>query len=189
MTIGFSVQGSTDRALIRGLHVRWCEGAKLIEGPFRGSTRESLRREYRKICEALVEQGVDAMVFLTDADTRGWREVQRDERLKFPDEHLGRAIHGVADRNVECWICAEPDWLATELHADAARFRCEDPKGAFENALGIDRDDRKENEIADLVRRAPLRSWLENRSFEDFYEQVRCHALQRGCCVENLREA
>ena len=68
MRIGYSVQGTTDRALLEGLRRRWCPHAELLEGPFRGSTRASLRREYHKICQAFVAQSVEVMVFLTDAD-------------------------------------------------------------------------------------------------------------------------
>jgi hypothetical protein len=186
MKIGFSVEGSTDRALLKGLQMRWCPEASLIEGKFRGSTRESLRREYGKICAEFVERDVDAMVFLRDANEQPWRDVQRQERLKFPQERLGRAIHGVADRNVECWICAEPEWLARELRTDAVRFRCEDPKKALERALEIDRDDRKESEIAELVSKAPLARWLANRSFKDFYDQIRDQSQQLGCSIEDL---
>jgi len=189
MIIGFSVQGSTDRALLRGLRMRWCPNASLLEGPFRGSTQESLRREYRKICDQFVEQNVEVMVFLTDADTGPWREVQRNEHSRFPAEHLPRAVHGVADRNVECRISAEPQWLARELGADPEQFQCENPKRAFERALRMDRDDRKEVEIAALVARAPLHRWLIEPSFEDLYEQLRDQSQQLGCCVENLRDS
>lgn len=189
MTIGFSVQGSTDRALLHGLRIRWCPNAGLIQGPFRGSTRVSLHREYRKICEQFVEQNVEVMVFLTDADTEPWRDVQRNERSRFPTEYLPRAVHGVADRNVECWICAEPQWLARELGANPEQFECENPKRAFEHALRMDRDDRKEVEIAALVARAPLRRWLIEPSFEDFYEQLRDQSQQLGCSLESLRDS
>jgi len=189
MTIGFSVQGSTDRALLHGLRTRWCPNAGLIQGPFRGSTQESLRREYRKICEQFVEQNVEVMVFLTDADTEPWREVQRNERSRFPAEHLPHAVHGVADRNVECWICADPQWLARELGAGPEQFQCENPKRAFERVLGISRDDSKEAEIAALVSKAPLHRWLIEPSFEDLYEQLRDQSQQLGCCVENLRDS
>ena len=188
MRIGFSVEGSTDRAVLDGLRMRWCPHADLIEGPYRGSTKQSLRREYRNICQQFEARSADVMVFLTDADAEDWREVQRSERSRFPAEYLTSAVHGVADRNVECWISAEPDWLAKQLDTDASRFRCEDPKRAFEEALGIERDNRKEEEIAALVSNAPLQAWLRNASFEDFYEQLRDQSQQLGCSIENLRE-
>jgi pantoate kinase len=55
--------------------------------------------------------------------------------------------------------------------------------------MGIDRDDRKEEAISDLVREAPLHSWLRNPSFEDFYNQVRRMSQRLGCQIENIREA
>lgn len=36
MSIGYSVEGATDRAFLKGLRRRWCPGAALIEGSFRG---------------------------------------------------------------------------------------------------------------------------------------------------------
>ena len=186
MRIGYSVEGSTDRALLEGLRRRWCPGADFVEGPFRGSTRESLRREYRKICAQVLAQRADVMVFLTDAGDERWQDVQRTERSKFPQDCLGLAVHGVAERNVECWLCSAPGWLAGQLRAEAPPFGCANPKGAFEAALGVSRDDMKEEEIAELVRRAPLRDWLSNRSFRDFYDQLRDRSQQLGCAIENL---
>jgi hypothetical protein len=189
MKIGYSVEGSTDRALIKGLKNRWCPDAELIEGRFRGSTHESLRREYQKICDEFQFRSVDWMVFLTDSNTRPWRDVQRDEREKFPPECQNRAIHGVADRNVESWLCADADWLGKRLSCDPNRFRCDDPKGPFEGAMEITRDDKREDEIALIVKDAPLGVWLaNNKSFENFYDQVRDASQQSGCAIENVRE-
>ena len=186
MKIGYSVQGSTDRALLEGLRRRWCPNAQAVEGRFRGSTKLSLRREYRNICDEFLARGVDVMVFLTDADEAPWRDVQRNERSKFPRECLSLAVHGVADRNVESWLCAAPEWLGRRLNAQPSTFRCDDPKAAFEKAIAMDRDDRRENEIAELVKNAPLQEWLTSESFEDFYEQVRSRGQQLGRAVENI---
>ena len=189
MKIGYSVEGGTDRALLHGLRQRWCTGAELVEGRFRGSTGESLRREYAKICEEFAFKSVDVMVFLTDANDQDWRDVQRKERSKFPSERLPLAVHGVAQRNVECWICANPEYVANKLGIHADALRVANPKGCFESAMGIDRDDRKEEAISDLVKEAPLQSWLRNRSFEDFYKQVRDQSQRLLCQIENIREA
>jgi len=188
MKIGYSVEGSTDRGLISGLKNRWCPDAELVEGRFRGSTHTSLRREYQKICDEFQFKSVDWMVFLTDANMRLWRDVQREERGRFPEDCRTRAIHGVPDRNVESWLCADADWLGRRLGCHPDRFRCDDPKGAFEEAMGITRDDKKEDEISLTVREAPLKVWLANQSFEDFYDQVRDASQQSGCTIENLRE-
>ena len=48
---------------------------------------------------------------------------------------------------------------------------------------------QKEEEIAMLVEGAPLRQWLGNRSFKDFYERLRDKSQQMGCDIENLLEA
>jgi hypothetical protein len=160
----------------------------LVPGRFRGSTGQSLRREFQRICDEFLLSGVDVMVFLTDADAANWREIQSNERAKLPQNRLHCLILGVSDRNVECWLCADADWLGRKLGVDSNLFRCEDPKAHFEQAMALNRDDRKEREIAELVRSAPLSNWLANRSFADFYEQVRDLSQQRGCFVENLRD-
>jgi hypothetical protein len=130
------------------------------------------------------------MVFLTDANRQDWRTVQRNERQSFPQERLAQAIHGVCDRNIESWLCSDARWMAQELGKEEGIFSVEDPKGSFERAIGVSRDDRKEHEIAELIRRAPLRNWLSRSpSFEDFYEQARRLSNSSRCHLENLREA
>jgi len=188
MRIGYSVEDSTHRAFLKGLSQRWCPHAELFEGRFRGSTNLSLRREFPKICDEFVARSVDAMVFLRDANDEDWRQAQVNERSAFPAQYLSRAVHGVADRNVECWICADPDWTGRRLGLAPEQFRVQNPKGAFERASGIQRADRKEAEIAELVREAPLHKWLGRPSFEDFYEQLRARSQQLGCTIENLRD-
>jgi len=86
-------------------------------------------------------------------------------------------------------LCADRDWIAKETGRQAEDFDVADPKGAFEKALGITGFDRKEEEIAMLVNQAPLRHWLGNRSFKDFYERLRDKSQQMGCRIENLLES
>ncbi len=148
----------------------------------------AIRREYARICDELQLKGVDVMIFLTDCDTADWRVVQRNERDRFPAERLELSVHGVADRNIECWICVEADYIAGRLQIEARVLRVADPKGVFQAAMRITRDDRKEVEIAALVREAPLHRWLREPSFEDFYEQLRDKSARLGCQMENLRE-
>jgi len=193
MKIGYSVEGSTDRAFVKGLVERWCPGADLVEGSFRGSTGVSRRREIPKICRELTvaEKAATLIVFLTDSnddDADSWREVLKAEEGRVPDEFKHLAIVGVCQRNIECWLCADADWLAGMLGRKPDDYRVADPKGPFEEALGITRFDRKEAEIAGLVREAPLRNWLRNLSFENFYEQSWQKSKQLDCPMENLRE-
>ena len=187
MRIGFIVQGSTDRAFLTGLRDRWCPGADLEEALFRGDINP---RQYRKACFAAFERGVDVMVVLTDSDKRKWAAVHKEE-AKHIDELRGwMVVHGVADRNVECWICADIGHAAKVLHVTEEELRVDNPKRAFERARGITRDDKKETEIARMVTEMPsMKTLLAMPSFKHFYESVRDLAQRRGCTVPNEFEA
>ncbi len=156
MKIGYSVEGSTDRAFIDGLRKLWCPHAELEEGR-------------------------------SDGDGENWQEVKQNELEYLPAERRQQVVFGVPDRNIECWICADPHWLAEQVGGDAQLFMNNNPKNAFQVALGIGRD-KKEELISELVQRAPVHRWLVNRSFEDFYEQLRDCSQVHGCHIENLRD-
>lgn len=188
MRIGFSVEGSTDRALIKGLQLRWCRDAELIEGQFRGSSGQSQSREIPKTCTELVSKGIDIVVFLRDSNDENWRDVLKGGTNKCRDEHKHLVVFGVSDRNIECWLCADAEWIAKKTGKSPSDFHITDPKRVFECALGISNFDRKEEEITQLVTKAPLKNWLSNRSFEDFYNQLWQKSKERGCSIENLRE-
>jgi hypothetical protein len=192
MKIGYSVEGSTDRALVKGLAKRWCPHAETVPGKFRGSTRTSRRREIPSICLELANKNADLIVFLTDSDTDnpdGWKPVLRQEEERLPAEYAHYTVFGVCQRNVECWLCADADWLSTKTSRRPEEFRMPDPKRAFESALGIQARDRKEEEISALVQEAPLHNWLRNRSFEDFYDRLWQKSKSfDGCDMENLLE-
>jgi hypothetical protein len=64
-----------------------------------------------------------------------------------------------------------------------------DPKGVVEGALGVTSFDRKEEEIASIVRDAPLRNWLRRSpSFEAFYEDARALSRREERPIPNERE-
>ena len=190
MKIGYSVEGSTDRALLKGLQRRWCPNAELIEGKFRGTTRQSARREIPNTCLELASKGADIIVFLRDANVESWREVLTAEQARCRPNHQHLAVFGVCARNVESWLCSDVGWLATRTSRKPEEFRLDDPKGVFESAMGITGTDKKETEIADMVQCAPLKNWLANRSFEDFYERLWQKSKEAlGCKLENLRES
>jgi hypothetical protein len=188
MKIGFSVEGSTDRALLRGLRDRWCPQAELIEGRFRGTSGVSQRREIPNTCRELAFKGADLAVFVRDANREDWREVRRADQARCLPEHTHLAVVGVCDRNVECWLCADPVWLAARTGRQRAEFAVDDPKGAFESALQVTSFDKKESEIAALVQEAPLRQWLRNGAFDAFYNDLWQKSKELGCGIENLRE-
>jgi len=189
MSIGYSVEGSTDRAFLEGLRQRWYPGAALVEGSFRGASRISLRRDVPKICRELAHKGARVIVFLTDANKQDWRRVKQRESKFVPVEFRHITLYGVANRNIECWLAADRDYLAQKLGISPKKLDVDDPKGVFEDALGVTRSDRKEEEIALIVRDAPLLHWLErSRSFETFYEDVRLLSKQEGYHIPNERE-
>jgi len=188
MKIGYSVEGSTDRAVLEGLRQRWCPQAQLVEGHFRGMTDLSRRREIPKICIELQAKGVDCIIFLTDSNGPEWHAILNAERNRCRPEHEHLTIFGVCLRNVESWLSADPDHIANHFGRPRHEFTVKDPKGVVEAAFGITRDDKREAEIVDYVRNAPLRRYLMNPSFEHFYNSVRQKSLQIGCELENLRE-
>jgi len=191
LRIGYSVEGSTDVALIKGLARRWCPDAETIEGKCRGSTRTSRRREIPSICLELARKNADLIVFLSDSndnDPIAWKTVLKQETGKLPSEYAHLTVFGACQRNVECWFCEDADWLSTKTGKPGDEFRVPDPKTAFESALDIQARDRKVQEIVALVQDAPLHNWLRNRSFEDFYDKLwkKSKSLD-GCDMENLR--
>jgi len=189
MSIGYSVEGATDRAFLEGLRRRWCPGAVLMEGSFRGASGISLRRDVPRICRELDHKGVNAIVFLTDANEQDWRQVQQRESQFVPVEFRHMTLYGVADRNVECWLAADQDYLAQRLSVSPKVLDIPDPKGIVEQVLGITSYDRKEEEIASIVCDAPLRNWLKRSpSFEAFYEDAWLLSKQKGYPIPNERE-
>ena len=189
MKIGYCVEGSTDRALVRGLRDRWCRDATLFEGHFRGSTGQSQKREINQVCFEMSSKGVDLVIFLRDSNSESWRDVLKGFTESCQPRYQHLTIFGVCERNIECWFCADRDWLAGQLGKNGPEFDVPDPKAVFEAALGIRGPEKQEVRIAQLVQHAPLRDWLKaSRSFENFYESLRTKSKELGCQLENLRE-
>lgn len=188
MKVGYSVEGSTDRAFLKGLRNRWCPGVELIEGQFRGRSGQSQRREIRKTCTELISKGADLIIFMRDANDENWREVMKEDRNRCESSRCHIAVFAVCDRNIECWLCADRDWIAKRCGRTSAEFAVSDPKGVFESALEISTFDRKEDDIASIVCEAPLNNWLRNRSFEVLYDALWQKSKWFACKIENLKE-
>jgi len=189
MSIGYSVEGSTDRAFLEGLRRRWRPDAALIEGSFRGASGISLRRDIPRICQELGYKGARVIVFLTDANEQNWRQVKKRESNLVPDEFQHMTLYGVADRNIECWLAADRDYLARRLGILPKELDVLDPKGVIEGALDVTSYNRREEEIASIVHDAPFRDWLKHApSFEAFYEDARVLSKQEGYSIPNERE-
>lgn len=193
MKLGYYVQGDVDEAVVRGLASRWCPGAELAEGRFRGSSSESFRREVRKSLMDLKEdKGCDVLVVLTDADANLWRDVKKNEWNKIPDDYRHSTLFGVADRNIECWLAIDRGALAAELACGMEQIPTDDPAGFVKRRLGLSDRNRKKDakdRIRDYVTRVSLKSWIENSdSFKDFYDEARRLALRTGCPFPNELE-
>jgi len=188
MKIAYCVEGSADRAVLRGLRDRWCPDAELVEGRFRGSRLP--RSQISKECKILTQKGADLIIFLRDANLENWREVLRADEAKCPPELQHRVVFGVCDRNAECWLAVDPDHLAAKFGRNRADFTIEDPSGAVKAAFGLVGFDKEQREphVAAFVAAAPLGRWLHNKSFEHFYDQLWDRSKQLGCRLENLRE-
>ena len=186
MSIGYSVEGATDRAFLEGLRQRWCPDARLIEGAFRGP---HIRREIPKICRELSHKGANVIVFLTDANKQDWRKVKKRESHLVPAEFQHMTLYGVTDRNVERWLTADRDYAARRLGILSEELDVPDPKGVFNRALGITSYDKKEAEITAIVLDAPMHNWLQrSRSFEAFYEDAWALGKRKGHPIPNERE-
>jgi hypothetical protein len=137
----------------------------------------------------LAAKGVDILMFMRDANNEDWRDVQDADRRRCPPQYQHVTVFAVCQRNVECWICAAQDWIANRLGGSPSDFRVEDPKGVFESRMSITSRERREAEIAEIVKVAPLKRWLENRSFEAFYSDVWQLSKNTNCSIENIRDA
>ena len=197
MKIGYYVQGDIDEAVVKGLAKRWCPDAELVKGPFRGSTRVSLKRELRIALSMDLkdDKGCDILVFLTDADANPWRDVKRRESKKIPTNCQHLTLFGVADRNIECWLAIDQGALARELQCQVNDIPTDDPSDFIKRHFGLtgsnkpNKDDAKAR-ICDYVAQAPLKTWIgDSDSFKDFYEQARDLAAQNECSIPNERES
>ena len=164
----------------------------MAAGTFRGSSRESWRREIRKALLDLKDsKACDALVVLTDADANRWQDVKRRESKKVPDDCRHLTLFGVADRNVECWLAADPGALAAELGCRAEEIPTDDPSDFVKQRFGFTGRDRREaakEQVREYVARAPLKSWIgASDSFADFHDDARRLAARTGCAIPNER--
>lgn len=196
MRIGYYVQGHTDEAVVWGLAGRWCPDAALAPGRFRGSSKESFRRELRKsLMDLAGQQACDVVVVLTDADVNAWRDVKTRETAKIPDEYGHLILFGVADRNIEWWLAIDRGALARELDCRVEDIPGDEPHLSRFGKRRFGLTERETREAAKKrVRRyvleASLRPWIRGSdSFGDFYAGARGWAARNGCPLPNELEA
>ena len=164
----YYVQGDADEAVIRGLAGRWCPHVELAGGKFRGSSRESYRRELKKtLVDLYDDKECDILVVLTDGDNNRWQDVKREELQRIPEVYQHVTLLGVADRNVECWLAADRAALADELECDVDDIPHADPSGFVKRRFGLSNRVTKpegKQRIIDYVRGASLRVWIHGSS-------------------------
>jgi len=190
MRIGLLGEDTTHDAVLRGLGRRWCPGATLDTGVFRGKTRQRRRRELADELQRLMcTLRCDCVVILLDADNRKWSEAVADEKGKVPERYrdLSLVKIGAPERNIECWLSAAVEDFCAQTGADETevrRARADDPKGLTQTALQRAAGTRSVAVQAfteDYVRGAPLAHWLGMACFDAFYRDCRELAQAQGC--------
>jgi len=149
-----------------------------------------MRSQIASECRVLAAKGAHLIVFLRDANDENWREVLRQDEAKCPGEYRHLVIFGVCDRNAECWLAAAPGHLACHVGGNLGDFTGADPSPAVKRAFGLVGFSKSQQEprVAQYVKSGPLDRWLNNKSFEHFYEQVRQKSKEIECPnMENLR--
>jgi hypothetical protein len=182
--IGAIVEGATDTAFLSGLRDRWCPDAILENIEYRGS--RARYRDYPKLCDVAEARGCDVLILLTDSNNAPYSVTRKQELSHMPSPSPVHVLVGVAARNIECWICAEPGYVGKESNQPFAKFNVQDPKNAFNEAFNISTFNQQKPLIAALVSKAPLRSWIKNSSsFRTFYNDVRQVSATLGCHIPN----
>lgn len=195
MRIGYYVQGTTDEAFVHGLANRWCPEADLAPGKFRGSSKESFRREIAKaLWDLRDDKRCDVLVVLTDSDVAAWREVKRREWNRVPGDCQHMCVFGVAERNIECWLAINRNALAKELACAPEEIPRDDPsgfvKGKFRLGERGDARGKAKGRVAQFVAQAPVKSWIEgSESFRSFYKDARSLAARANCDMPNELES
>ncbi len=133
-------------------------------------------------------------MFLSDADEANWRDIQRREVGKLPDNIRPFAVYGMADRNIECWLAVNRVALAKELNCTPEEIPRDDPSGFVKKKFGLgERDNAREdakNRVAQFVAQAPVKSWIEgSESFRSFYGEARSLAARTACEMPNELES
>jgi hypothetical protein len=191
MRIGYYVEGAADEAFVHGLAKRWCPDAEMAEGRFRGSSRESFRREIAKaLWDLRDDKSCDVLVVLTDSDVAPWREVKKREWNRIPEDCRHMCVFGVAERNIECWLALDSQALAKELECSVKDVPTDDPSGFVKRGFGLGERDLGKKAAKDRVSRfvckVPMKRWItDSGSFKAFYDDARTLSARTQCNMPN----
>ncbi len=191
--IGIIYQGPNDLGFLQGLCRRLRCDAELIPAISRGRTRISIRRQASKIWQSFRKAGVDLVVRLTDADAERWQDVKREEERHFPQEARSVLVCGVATRNLEHWLVADPGYAKDALGLGPEALAAAEAITGNVKAAIVDRrrngekhSDFVERLVADAPREV-FRRWLQTESLGSFYDVCRAAAHRENCQVPNER--
>ena len=181
------VEGSVDRAFLRGLKERYCRTAQLVEGIYRGRSGATIRRELTIELPLLFKkEDCVFVVVLTDSNDQDWMTIFNREFNKVPVDLRYKTIYGVAQRNIECWLCLDRDALARRLNCEPQELDVPDPSRVVKRRFGFVRDpfenEQAEHLVSDFVSDSAYHT-LTNRSssFKHFWNQVREKAALANC--------
>ena len=189
MRIGVLGEDNMHEAVLRGLQQAWCPHADIQPGVHRGKTGLSRKRELKAaFIELMMRLGCDCVVILLDADEDPWHVKRDNERSKLPADYRELTAIGAPERNIECWLSADPDDLASQTGCDAGEIRrvqSDDPKGVVGAAFKR-KADQSGRPLYDLVEgfvhHAPRANWLSaQRCYKAFHNECRELATKLNC--------
>ena len=193
LRIGCFVEDDIHRAVVEGLLDRWCPAAELVSLMFRGNKAKCLRPDVRLALSVCFNNDLcDYVVWVTDADDRGWHRKRNEELDRCPDGWKNYILIGVPDRNVECWLALNRSAIAELCNCEQDKIPRDDPSGFIQRRLHTgERDDegRQGREaIKEFVSHVGLKQWLDDHSFDSFYTDVRAKANEHGCSIPDEYE-
>ncbi len=190
-------QGENDIGFLEGLRDRLgCEAESvtyLLGLPrLRQRGHFTLKRDAARISEG--HPSADLIVRLTDGDADRPQDAYREELRRWPASVQSKLVCGVCDRDIEHWMCLDPDYAARRLCYSLGQLPKERKertgflKGRIDEMRG---SQSRKDYVARFVREAPKETvlrWLANPAFRHFYDQCRDKAQQHDCVVANLRD-
>lgn len=192
--LGVIYQDINSLGFLQGLQQRLkCEAELVRSNTTAGRSQYMTSAQARQAWNYFQNQGVDAVIRLTDADLQPWQEVKRTELKVFPkalrNSHL--LVCGVAVNNTEEWLALDAQDLARRLGQNATRLpsgpdRTDVVKKWIRNAVEPGRT--KSEVVRRLVLEAEsnvFKAWLRDESFRDFYQECRNLAERFNCDTPN----
>jgi hypothetical protein len=190
-------QGENDIGFLEGLRERLRCGANAIHylsghPELRQRSHHTRTCDAKDICERF--RNADLIVRLTDGDANRPQDACREELERWPSHARPKLVCGVCDRDVEHWICLDPDYAARRLHfaPDQLPKERKDRSGFIKHRIDEARGSQARKDfVAGFVRDAQvatMRRWLANPAFGTFYSECVRAAKLQDCEVNDERK-